>query len=87
MNSVIGVRTDIILRKFTAELPVPFEVAEGDVRIDAVVIEADGGPRTARSRASRRSSERLRSGSRRPRSFVHVAAGLCGSRQPLRAAA
>jgi len=37
------VRTDIILRKFTAELPVPFEVAEGDVRIDAVVIEANGG--------------------------------------------
>jgi metallophosphoesterase (TIGR00282 family) len=43
VDSVIGVRTDIILRKFTAELPVPFEVAEGDVRIDAVVIEVDGG--------------------------------------------
>jgi calcineurin-like phosphoesterase len=43
VNSVIGVRSDIILRKFTAELPVPFEVAEGDVRIDAVVVEAEGG--------------------------------------------
>jgi metallophosphoesterase (TIGR00282 family) len=43
VDSVIGVRTDVILRKFTAELPVPFEVAEGDVRIDAVVIEVDGG--------------------------------------------
>jgi metallophosphoesterase (TIGR00282 family) len=43
VNSVIGVRSDIILRKFTAELPVPFEVAEGEVRIDAVVIEAEGG--------------------------------------------
>ncbi len=43
VNSVIGVRSDIILRKFTTELPVPFEVADGDVRIDAVVIEAEGG--------------------------------------------
>jgi 2',3'-cyclic-nucleotide 2'-phosphodiesterase len=43
VNSVIGVRSDIILRKFTAELPVPFEVADGEVRIDAVVIEAEGG--------------------------------------------
>ena len=43
VDSVIGVRTDIILRRFTAEMPVQFEVAEGDVRLDAVVIEADGG--------------------------------------------
>jgi 2',3'-cyclic-nucleotide 2'-phosphodiesterase len=43
VNSVIGVRSDIILRKFLTELPVPFEVAEGEMRIDAVVIEADGG--------------------------------------------
>jgi metallophosphoesterase (TIGR00282 family) len=43
VHSVIGVRSDIILRKFTTELPVPFEVADGDVRIDAVVIEAEGG--------------------------------------------
>ncbi|HJW74370.1 MAG TPA: TIGR00282 family metallophosphoesterase [Thermoleophilia bacterium] len=43
VNSVIGVRSDVILRRFTSELPVAFEVAEGPVRINAVVIEADGG--------------------------------------------
>ena len=42
-DGVIGVRSDIILRRFTSELPVAFEVAQGPVRIDAVVIEADGG--------------------------------------------
>ncbi|MEI6725639.1 MAG: YmdB family metallophosphoesterase [Actinomycetes bacterium] len=30
-DSVIGVRTDVILRPFTTELPQVFEVAEGPV--------------------------------------------------------
>ena len=42
-DSVIGVRTDIILRRFTTELPQAFEVAEGPVRLDAALIAADGG--------------------------------------------
>jgi len=42
-DSVIGVRADVILRRFTTELPQQFEVAEGPVRLDAVVITADGG--------------------------------------------
>ena len=42
-DSVIGVRTDVILRRFTTELPQQFEVAEGPVRLDAVLIAADGG--------------------------------------------
>ena len=42
-DSVIGVRTDIILRRFTTELPQAFEVAEGPVRLDAVLIVAEGG--------------------------------------------
>jgi 2',3'-cyclic-nucleotide 2'-phosphodiesterase len=42
-DSVIGVRTDVILRRFTTELPQQFEVAEGPVRLDAAVIECEGG--------------------------------------------
>jgi len=38
-DSVIGVRTDLILRRFTTQLPVRFEPAEGDVRIEGAVIE------------------------------------------------
>jgi metallophosphoesterase (TIGR00282 family) len=46
-DSVIGVRADVILRRFTTELPQQFEVAEGPVRLDAVVIAAEGGRATA----------------------------------------
>jgi 2',3'-cyclic-nucleotide 2'-phosphodiesterase len=42
-DSVIGVRTDVILRRFTTELPQAFEVAEGPVRLDAALIAAQGG--------------------------------------------
>lgn len=42
-DSVIGVRTDIIVRRFMSELPQTFEVAEGPVRLDAALIVADGG--------------------------------------------
>jgi hypothetical protein len=43
LESVIGVRTDIILRRFTTEMPVQFEVAEGPVRVNGVLIDAEGG--------------------------------------------
>jgi 2',3'-cyclic-nucleotide 2'-phosphodiesterase len=46
-DSVIGVRTDVILRRFTTEMPQQFEVAEGPVRLDAVVIDSEGGRATA----------------------------------------
>jgi metallophosphoesterase (TIGR00282 family) len=42
-DSVIGVRTEVILRRFTTELPQQFEVADGPVRLDAVVIGCEGG--------------------------------------------
>ncbi len=42
-ESVIGVRTDVILRRFLTEMPQQFEVAEGPVRIDAVLVVAEGG--------------------------------------------
>ena len=43
-DSVIGVRTDLILTRFTTQLPVRFEPAEGDVRIEGALVEcgADG---------------------------------------------
>jgi hypothetical protein len=46
-DSVIGVRTDVILRRFTTELPQQFEVAEGPVRLDAALIQAEGGRATS----------------------------------------
>jgi hypothetical protein len=42
-DSVIGVRTDIILRRFITELPQAFEVAEGPVRLDAVLVQTSAG--------------------------------------------
>jgi hypothetical protein len=53
-DSVIGVRSEIILRRFLTELPAQFEVADGDVRIAAVVITAQGGRATAIERLERR---------------------------------
>jgi 2',3'-cyclic-nucleotide 2'-phosphodiesterase len=46
-DSVIGVSIDVILRRFTTELPQQFEVAEGLVRLDAALIASDGGRATA----------------------------------------
>jgi metallophosphoesterase (TIGR00282 family) len=43
VDSVIGVKTEIILRRFLTEMPMPFEVADGQVRINAVVIEVRDG--------------------------------------------
>ena len=39
--SVIGVRTDIALRRFLTQLPARFEPAEGDVRIEGALVESD----------------------------------------------
>ncbi len=47
LESVIGVRTDIIVERFLTELPQRFEVAEGPSRINAVLIAAEGGVATA----------------------------------------
>ncbi len=47
-NSVIGVKKEIILQRFLTEMPVKFEVAEDDVWIEGVVIDAgDDGRATA----------------------------------------
>lgn len=46
LESVIGVRTDIIVQRFLTELPAQFEVAEGVVRLNAVLIAVEGGRAT-----------------------------------------
>jgi metallophosphoesterase (TIGR00282 family) len=47
--SVIGVRTEIILRSFQTQLPVRFEPAEGDVRIEGALVECE--PESGRATA------------------------------------
>ena len=52
-DSVIGVRTDLVLRRFTTQLPIRFEPAEGDVRIEGVIFECDGDGRATAIEAFR----------------------------------
>jgi metallophosphoesterase (TIGR00282 family) len=40
-DSVIGVKREIVIRKFLTQMPVRFEVAGGPVQLDAVEIEVD----------------------------------------------
>ena len=40
-DSVIGVRAELVLRRFQTGLPVRFEPADGDVRIEGALIECD----------------------------------------------
>jgi 2',3'-cyclic-nucleotide 2'-phosphodiesterase len=47
LNSVIGVRTDIIIQRFLTELPAQFEVGDGDVRLDAALIVSEAGRATS----------------------------------------
>lgn len=44
-DSVIGVRSDVVLKRFLTGLPGRFEPATGDVRVQGVVIEAEPGGR------------------------------------------
>ena len=52
-DSVIGVRTDLVLRRFTTQLPIRFEPAEGDVRMEGVIFECDGDGRATAIEAFR----------------------------------
>lgn len=40
-ESVIGMRTDRVLKRFLTQLPSAFDVAKGDVRLAAVVVDID----------------------------------------------
>jgi len=60
-SGVIGMDREAIIRKFINGLPARFEVASGDVQMNAVLIEADiEGPRNAAGRLRARSIERVR---------------------------
>ena len=51
-DSVIGIEKQSVIQKFLSQLPVRFEVAKGDVRMNAVLIEAD--PLTGRAASIQR---------------------------------
>jgi len=60
-TGVIGMDRTAIIKKFLDGLPARFEVAQGDVQMNAVLIETDDdGPRNAAGRLKARSIERLR---------------------------
>jgi calcineurin-like phosphoesterase len=48
-NSVIGMEKDAMLRRFLAGLPERFEVAEGDLRMNTVIVDVDPSSGRARS--------------------------------------
>lgn len=51
-DSVIGIEKEMVIKKFLDQMPARFEVASGDVRLCAVLIEAD--PETGRASAIQR---------------------------------
>jgi len=60
-SGVIGMDRQGIIKKFLDGLPARFEVAQGDVQMNAVLIESDDeGPRNQSGRLRARSIERLR---------------------------
>ena len=48
-DSVIGRRADRVLHFTTTQMPVPFDVAEGDVRLNGAIVEVDPETRKALS--------------------------------------
>jgi metallophosphoesterase (TIGR00282 family) len=48
-DSVIGMKVDKVIQRFLRQTPVSFEVAKGDVRLAAVVIEVDAATGRTRS--------------------------------------
>ena len=60
-NGVIGMEREAIIKKFIDGLPTRFEVATGDVQMNAVVIETDdAGPRNDAGRLRAKSIARMR---------------------------
>jgi hypothetical protein len=51
-DSVIGIEKQSVIQKFLTQLPARFEVAKGDVRLNAVLVEAD--PLTGRAASIQR---------------------------------
>ena len=60
-NGIIGMEREAIIKKFIDGLPARFEVAAGDVQMNAVVIETDlDGPRNEAGRVRAKSIARMR---------------------------
>jgi calcineurin-like phosphoesterase len=60
-TGVIGMDRAAIIKKFLDALPARFEVAQGDVQMNAVLIDTDDdGPRNNAGRLKAHSIERLR---------------------------
>ena len=56
-DSVIGMRTDLVLERFLTQRGVPFEVAKNDVRVEGVLVDVD--EQTGKARAIERVRRRL----------------------------
>jgi 2',3'-cyclic-nucleotide 2'-phosphodiesterase len=52
-DSVIGVEAELAIRRMRTGMPVRFQPAEGDVRIEGVLVECDGAGRATRCEAVR----------------------------------
>ena len=52
-DSVIGVRAELAIERMRTGLPVRFQPAEGDVRIEGVVVECDSDGRATACEALR----------------------------------
>jgi 2',3'-cyclic-nucleotide 2'-phosphodiesterase len=48
-DSVIGVKKELILDRFLTNMPIRFEAATGDVRLNAIVVDSDDASGRARS--------------------------------------
>lgn len=47
VDSILGIRKELIIRRFLTQMPVRFEVSKGDVVVSAVIIDVD--PSTGRA--------------------------------------
>lgn len=49
MDSVLGRKSDSVVRAFRTQMPYPFEIASGDVRINGIVVTTDGNTKKSES--------------------------------------
>ncbi|MBN2455213.1 MAG: TIGR00282 family metallophosphoesterase [Sedimentisphaerales bacterium] len=47
-NSVLGRRIDNVIKSFRTQMPFPFEIADGDVRLNAILVSVDSNTKKAR---------------------------------------
>jgi hypothetical protein len=52
-DSVIGVKAELAIQRMRTGMPVRFETADGDVRLEGVLVEADGSGRATSCEAIR----------------------------------